>query len=344
MGFKISNGVLVKYIMKRDVSDLTIPDGVKCIGKNAFEGCSGIKIITLPDSVTHIGEMAFYKCLSLESIIIPDSVANIEKYAFCRCSSLKSITIPDGVTHISESAFEECSELESVIIPDSVTHIGKSAFYKCSSLKSVTIPDSVANIDFMAFYDCYSLTDITIPDGIKNIDNVLFDTDIKRMTIYKGDIKISFNIDYDSLKESMQNLLSKFIGGAVESRPEYFKSLSESLYSSDSCDFMNCYYLEIALAFFMWLAYPQESAYYLDYLKQNAEKAVEYLIAEENIELLYKFLELRFITEKNIDDLISCAIEHTQNGGSPEPQLVLTQYKNDNIGTNGADAFDKYFI
>ncbi|MCM1224033.1 MAG: hypothetical protein NC548_57230 [Lachnospiraceae bacterium] len=82
----------------------------------------------------------------------------------------------------------------------------------------------------------------------------------------------------------------------------------------------------------MAFAYPQETSCYLDYLEQNAERAVRDFICEEDIENLRRFLELGFVTEENIDGFINIAINYTQNGGSAEPQKVLTEYKNNNIG------------
>lgn len=38
------------------------------------------------------------------------------------------------------------------------------------------------------------------------------------------------------------------------------------------------------------------------------------------------------LNSKNIDKLIEYAIQNTQNGGSHEIQIMLINYKNDNIG------------
>ena len=63
------NGVLI--------TDLTIPDGVTCIGDDAFRGCTSLTSVTIPDSMTSIGDDAFWGCTSLTSITIPDSVTSI---------------------------------------------------------------------------------------------------------------------------------------------------------------------------------------------------------------------------------------------------------------------------
>lgn len=42
--------------------------------------------------------------------------------------------------------------------------------------------------------------------------------------------------------------------------------------------------------------------------------------------------ERAFLMLKNIDKCIDCAIEHTQNGGSPEMQTMLMHCKSETIG------------
>ena len=199
-----------KYIDQN--GNCVLPDGIKAIAENAFEGRYNLKSITIPGSVTEIEDNAFYYCpylecidvdesnsrykskdgvlfdfdertlikypagkISKKHITIPDSVTEIGDHAFSYCSSLTSITIPDGVKKIGYSAFSRCSNLTSITIPDSVTEIGDSAFLNCSSLTSITIPDSVTEIGSYAFSYCSSLTSITIPDSVTEIGFHTFD-------------------------------------------------------------------------------------------------------------------------------------------------------------------------
>ncbi|MCR4722305.1 MAG: leucine-rich repeat domain-containing protein [Eubacteriales bacterium] len=71
-----------------------VPDGIKEIGDEAFDGCATIHRIDLPDTVRRIGENAFRGCVNLKSINIPFSLKRIASTAFDGCCPEKLI-MPD---------------------------------------------------------------------------------------------------------------------------------------------------------------------------------------------------------------------------------------------------------
>ncbi len=96
------------------VIEISIPEGVKHIGNEAFSFCGGLTKISIPDSVTSIGEGVFNACGQLTEIIIPENLNSIEKQLFQRCRKLENITIPLSVTNIGENAFKDCIGLKDV--------------------------------------------------------------------------------------------------------------------------------------------------------------------------------------------------------------------------------------
>lgn len=91
--------------------NVTIPDGVKSIGKEAFRVAGHLRQITIPDSVTSIGANAFTFCYGLTSITIPEKVNSIKRGAFSGCYNLADITLPEKLLSIGEEAFRGCNRL-----------------------------------------------------------------------------------------------------------------------------------------------------------------------------------------------------------------------------------------
>ena len=172
-----------------EITELTIPNGVKTIRNAAFCGCAGLTNITIPNSVTSIGENTFQYCTGLTTLSLSNSVTNIGERAFEDCKALKSIIIPNKVTTIRDGTFSYCTGLESVTIPSSVSSIGESAFFSCDALKKVIVSDIAAwcNINFyhdisnplhLAHHlysdDDTEITDLIIPDGTTTINHYAF--------------------------------------------------------------------------------------------------------------------------------------------------------------------------
>ncbi len=70
---------------------ISLPDGLKIIGENAFTRCGNLRSVTVPDGVGEIENFTFAYCFGLESVTIPNSVEKISSYAFYYCNSLKGI-------------------------------------------------------------------------------------------------------------------------------------------------------------------------------------------------------------------------------------------------------------
>lgn len=137
----IRAGVLEKY--NGSDENAIIPTNVSIIGKEAFNGCLGLKSVNIPSSVKRIenGESshgikvgAFSYCCNLREISLPSGFIEIGDYAFCGCNNLTQVHIPNSTKRIGVSAFEKCVSLNGIDIPNSVTIIDSNAFEECSSL------------------------------------------------------------------------------------------------------------------------------------------------------------------------------------------------------------------
>lgn len=144
------------YIKRELVKDLVIPDSVESIGDNVFS-CFTLESITLPAGLKSIGRGAFFGCIYLSSLTIPDSVTSIGEDAFAVCEGLTDITIPGGVQTIGSSLFGFHNNIANVTIQEGVKSIENFAF-DCDNLASITIPSSVTSIGDHAFPHNNSLT------------------------------------------------------------------------------------------------------------------------------------------------------------------------------------------
>ncbi|MCR4649780.1 MAG: leucine-rich repeat domain-containing protein [Lachnospiraceae bacterium] len=69
------------FYLKSDLTEISIPENTKYIGKFAFSR-TGLKKVVIPEGVRSVGFGAFYHCDDLSEVIIPDSVTEIEPQAF----------------------------------------------------------------------------------------------------------------------------------------------------------------------------------------------------------------------------------------------------------------------
>lgn len=188
----------------KTVKSITLPEGIKTIGKRAFCGCKALEEVDLPEGLERIGLTAFSDCTSLKKITIPASVREIidssnircggvfsncksleqvvlseglEKIgvkAFEKCISLKMISIPSSVKHIGDSAFSNCKSLEQVVLSEGLEAIEDGAFSACKSIKSISIPASVKHIGHSAFFDCKSLKQVVLSEGLEMMGSTTF--------------------------------------------------------------------------------------------------------------------------------------------------------------------------
>ena len=211
------------YVDNKLVTDVTIPDGVKSIGKYAFCGYSSLKSISFPSSIRSIGKSAFYDCPNLDEVYatniedwckikFEDTFSNPIFYAgkiYIDGELATDITIPKGITKICDYDFVNCETITNVVIPNSVISIGDSAFRGCSNLKNISIPNSVVNIDEAAFSYCSNLEEVEIPDGIEFIKSYTFASCEKLITIIiPQSVKEIGNLAFDS-DRNLSNVLFK---------------------------------------------------------------------------------------------------------------------------------------
>lgn len=177
------------------IESVYLDNGITEIGTEAFQDCTGIKMMTLPSTVTKVGAYAFSGCTSLKSISLPSGIQSINPSTFYNCSSLLSVTIPNNVTYIGSNAFRNCKVLSSIVLPSNVGRVDSNAFYGCTALKKVTIPTGAVMLGSNIFFNCNSLQEVNISAGGQTgtwTGSSLFqnNTSILKLTLYDGVVGI----------------------------------------------------------------------------------------------------------------------------------------------------------
>lgn len=180
---------------------VTLKNGVKSIGEDAFRDCSSLESVIFENTVLEkISDGAFSGCSALSSIALPDSVTEIEKYAFFE-TGLRNIQLPEKLTLIGAYAFCNCKNLEQVQLPSQLKELGNGAFSSCENLTQIQLPAQLNKIGTDAFRNCTSLDKIDIPAGLKQIESATFcNTGLTSVTLHEGLTKIEDWAFHDCLK------------------------------------------------------------------------------------------------------------------------------------------------
>jgi len=159
------------------LTQVTIPDGITCIGANPFFGCSFLTEIDVsPDHPT---------LETIDGVLFDKN----EKKLVCYPGGFEaeSYAIPQGILAVGDYAFYYCTSLTQIEIPDSVTTIGDYTFADCASLTRVEIPDGLVSLGESPFAGCISLMDIVVSlqhPVLENVNGVLFDKTEKKLVCY----------------------------------------------------------------------------------------------------------------------------------------------------------------
>ena len=142
--------------------------------QSPFVGCTVLKEITLPEGMTTVPKQAFRELTSLETVVLPDSIKTISAYAFYGCTGLKNITFSKNLETISSNAFYNCKSLSTLNLPNSLKTIGDYAFYGCSGFRMLNFNQDLESIGSYAFYGCNGLVSMVLNENLQTLSNDAF--------------------------------------------------------------------------------------------------------------------------------------------------------------------------
>ncbi len=201
--YVLDGSTVVSY--KGDDSEVTLPNTITSVGKDAFAGNKNLTKVVIPDSVRTIDFSAFENCINLQKAVIGQGVRTIGSSAFSGCTLLHSVNIPERCDSIGSGVFAGCNNLASVDVhpdnlyfvcndgvlysrdgytlvqylpgrarvgysmPSQVHEIGEYAFWGAYNLTDVIISPNVEEIPEYAFSNCSGLTNVVMPTSVESL-------------------------------------------------------------------------------------------------------------------------------------------------------------------------------
>ena len=182
------------------LTTITVPEGIKKIGKAAFKNCAQLSSITLPSTLESIEADAFVgtayynnpenwsngalyigtNLIALSDTAVSGDVFTLREDTTCIAygvfaneKELKDVRNCENLVGLSENVFSNCDAL-SFVFGSKIKRIGKDVLSSCDSLTSITIPVGAERIESGAFGYCKNLKTVTIPDSVKFIGEGAF--------------------------------------------------------------------------------------------------------------------------------------------------------------------------
>lgn len=177
----------IKYVV--------LPSSILEIEENAFAYCY-LEEIKLNEGLKMIGKSAF-ESSDLEKIVTPSTMSSIQEKAFKDCTKLREATLGKGLKLIGEDAFSSCYELSkitslnltpptissntfdytaydraSLIVPEEAYYDYKAAQYWSSfkQMEASGLDSVIADIDYAQPIEIYDLKGIKIGTSTNNLD------------------------------------------------------------------------------------------------------------------------------------------------------------------------------
>lgn len=202
----VGDGILLDY--RGNGGIVSIPEGVKTIGADAFASQTGITKVIIPDSVETVGEGAFAGCGNLGAVEGGQSVRRIKDRAFQGCP-LQNIRIPASVEEIGLRAYdtaESVKEAGNGIVIFEGTSLPKLS-YEASSGKLYN--DAYRGLAFDGIHAA------VVPKGAGSFENTVLDGSLSG---FRGVI-----CHVDSKEKSLKICQMQLDGASLVSYPDVFK-------------------------------------------------------------------------------------------------------------------------
>lgn len=150
-----------KAFQNTNLRSVYLPDSLKSIENNAFEGNENLTTVRFGKSLNTIGVNVF-RSTSIDSLTLPENFTSLTEYSFAQETTLKVVDLSKTkITSIPAHAFEG-SSITKIIVPQTLIEIGESAFASSTLVEFVVQTNdqtqtNIINVDTIganAFLGC----------------------------------------------------------------------------------------------------------------------------------------------------------------------------------------------
>ena len=237
----------VVFSNKAKITSLTVGEGVKEIGANAFKGSSNLASVSLPTTLTTIGDYAFNGTKLTELHI--DSVKSIGAGAFQGCTDLQKIWLPASLKSIGSKAFDGCKLTR--VTTETTIEITKDVFSQYGAFLFVPTGTSVRGVtgwgEFARIYEGYYMGETT-PNNDKTYIYLKQKNNDRTaiLTASNTTDPIPNEITFDNAKYKV-TIIGEAAFSGKSLNQEDWKELPESIVKIEKNAFKNCGLKELKL-------------------------------------------------------------------------------------------------
>lgn len=151
------------FLNEEEIKDLVVPDGVKIIEPNTFNGFKSIETVYIPESVDSIGDNAFLGCTNITKVTAHDIISWCGiSFGYTQILQNGSVIFLSNPVCVSKNLYIGNEQVTELNIPEGVEEIGCTAFERCLGITKVSLPSTLKKVGADAFYDCTDIMTVNI--------------------------------------------------------------------------------------------------------------------------------------------------------------------------------------
>ena len=161
----------------KNITAITLNEGLTEIGEMGFFNCSKIKELELPASLTTMGSNAFWNigikvvCHSAAPLTLPKSTTY--SYQFKKCTVIVPVGSVAAYVAATDKGWDESNTYLTFASGSQLQTIGKWAFMS-TAVAAIEIPEGVTELPDGVFKNCLLLTEITLPSNLVSVGGGCF--------------------------------------------------------------------------------------------------------------------------------------------------------------------------